>query len=431
MHFASFTDKVGEPIKTKKDVMSSQSAVFNSLTLPCGKHLKNRIVKAAMEENMAGSGQLPDHNLLSLYRYWAHGGLGMIITGNVMVNRHAMTGPGGVVLEKTTPLSAFQKWSSVIRSGGALAIMQINHPGRQVFKAVSAQALAPSAVNLKLGRYSKQFAKAKPMTCDDIYAVCQQFVDTAVQAQKAGFDGVQVHAAHGYLLSQFLSPLVNQRDDQWGGTLPNRARLLLNIVSQIRASCGSDFAVLVKMNAADFQRGGMTPQEACEVVGYLNNLGVDVVEVSGGNYEAPVMQGRSSDALSLDNDAYFLRFAHDIAQVAKMPVMTTGGITSLQVAQHVISEGCELVGMASALAITPNLVLKWQQMPSYKGHAPKCKWQDKTLASLVTMAMIRRQLRRLGNDLSTTREPGQWWSLLLDLLHRKKMTRRYHRFIGR
>ena len=410
--------------------MSSQSPLYTSITLPCGKSLKNRIVKAAMEENMAGDQQLPDENLLSLYRYWAYGGLGMIITGNVMVDRYAMTGPGGVVLEKDTPPESFARWAKVIRSGGALAVMQINHPGRQVFKAVNKTAMAPSAVPLALGRYTKQFAAVRAMTCEDIYAVCQRFVDTAVKAQQAGFDGVQVHAAHGYLLSQFLSPLTNHRDDQWGGSLLNRARLLLNIVCQIRACCGSDFAVMVKLNAADFQRGGMTLEDTKEIVSHLNKLGVDVLEISGGNYEAPAMQGRTGDGQVLNQHAYFVEFASQIAAIAQMPVMTTGGINSEASANRVLAQGCQLVGLASALAITPNLALKWQQGSEESGVAPRCTWQDKTLASLVTMAMIRRQLRRLGNDLSTQPVPSQLWSLLQDLRHRKKMTRRYHQFIN-
>ncbi|WP_218354924.1 NADH:flavin oxidoreductase/NADH oxidase family protein [Alteromonas lipotrueiana] len=411
--------------------MSSHSKLYTSITLPCGKSLKNRIVKAAMEENMAGDNQLPDHNLLSLYRYWAYGGLGMIITGNVMVDRHAMTGPGGVVLEKDTSTERFEQWAKVIGSGGALAIMQINHPGRQVFKAVNKTAVAPSAIPLKLGRYSKQFAAVRAMTCDDIYTVCQHFVDTAVQAQRAGFDGVQVHAAHGYLLSQFLSPLTNQRDDQWGGSLLNRARLLLNIVCQIRARCGRGFAVMVKLNAADFQRGGLSLEDTKDIVLQLNKLAVDVIEVSGGNYEAPAMQGRSNDDQALSKHAYFVEFASQIAGIAEMPVMTTGGIRSAETAQQVLDQGCDLVGLASALAITPNLALKWQKNEQVVADAPHCTWPDKTLASLVTMAMIRRQLRRLGNDLSTQPKPSQLWSLVLDLRHRKKMTRRYHEFLKR
>ena len=405
--------------------MSAHQILFTPLTLPCGKVLPNRIVKAAMEENMSGANLLPDHNLFSLYRYWAHGGLGAIITGNVMVDKHAMTGPGGVVLDENSPLAPFAEWARVMRSCGSLAIMQINHPGRQVFKSVNDYALAPSAVNLQLGRYSKQFAQARAASCDQIYTIIRQFVTTAARAKEAGFDGVQIHAAHGYLLSQFLSPRVNQRNDQWGGRLANRARLLINIVSEVKAKCGNDFALWVKLNASDFQRDGMPPEEAREVVAHLNKLGVDAVEVSGGSYESPAMQGRTGDDAPLSKEAYFADFAAQIAAIADMPVMTTGGISRLPVATSIIESGCSMVGMASALATTPDLAKKWQENPEYRGVILRCNRKDKTLASLISMSMVRRQLRRLGNDLSTLRNPSELWSLLLDAAHRAKMTRRY------
>ncbi len=431
MHLLLFTDKVNEHFSPTSIIMYSDQTLFTPLTLPCRKVLPNRIVKAAMEENMSGADLLPDHNLFSLYRYWAHGGLGAIITGNVMVDKTAMTGPGGVVLDETSPIEPFKNWAKIIRSGGALAIMQINHPGRQVFKAVNEHAIAPSAVNLKLGRYTKQFAQAHAATCEQIYTIIRQFVTTALRAREAGFDGVEIHAAHGYLLSQFLSPLVNQRTDQWGGSLANRARLLINIVSEVRAKCGNDFSVWVKLNAADFQRGGMSQDEAREVVAHLNKLGVDVVEISGGSYEMPAMQGRVEDSQTLQSEAYFAQFAAEIAKVAGMPVMTTGGISRLPVARQVTESGCDLVGMASALATTPDLVKKWQENPEYRGVMLTSSLSDKTLASLITMSMVRRQLRRLGNDLSPLRQPSQLWSLILDAVHRAKMTRRYRALINR
>ena len=165
---------------------------------------------------MSSMGNIPGESLYSLYQYWAHGNLGMVITGNVMVDKGAMTGPGGVALEKDTDIAPFQKWAKIIKSNGALAIMQINHPGRQVFKAMKGKAIAPSAVPLDMGKHSKLFAQPREMTCQDIHDVCKRFVQTAKQAEKAGFDGVEIHAAHGYLLTQFLSPLTNQRQDEWG-----------------------------------------------------------------------------------------------------------------------------------------------------------------------------------------------------------------------
>lgn len=378
---------------------------------------------------MADANLQPDHSLLSLYRYWAHGGVGMIITGNVMVDYHAMTGPGSVVIPANGNLQAFEKWAGVIKSGGAKAIMQLNHPGRQMPREIADRAWAPSAVPLNLGRYSKRFAEPVAMSCDQIHQVTHRFAHAAKRAKMAGFDGVQIHAAHGYLLSQFLSPLSNQRQDEWGGSLINRARLLLNVACQVRATCGNDFVVMIKLNSGDFQRGGFTPQDAAEVVTALERLNIDAIELSGGNYESPAMQGRGEHKAELSDDAYFLSFAKAISETSRIPVMTTGGISLKTTAEKVVQDGCALVGMASALAFTPDLPLKWQQKPDYKGVRPSCNWSDKTLAALVIMAKVRRQLRRLGNDLTTMRHPTSIWSLVLDTLHRRKMTRLYHRFM--
>ncbi|GFD70928.1 2,4-dienoyl-CoA reductase [Tenacibaculum sp. KUL113] len=404
--------------------MSSDSILYSPYTLPCGVTVRNRLVKAAMEENMSSKGNIPGESLYSLYRYWAHGHLGMVITGNVMVDKNAMTGPGGVALEEDTELTPFKKWAKIIKSNGALAVMQINHPGRQVFKAMRGKAIAPSAVPLDMGKHSKLFAQPREMTCQDIHDVCKRFVQTAKQAEKAGFDGVEIHAAHGYLLTQFLSPLTNQRQDEWGGSIINRARLLINIVSQVRAVCAKDFIVMVKLNSADFQKNGFSFDDACEVVNRLEALGVDVVELSGGSYEAPAMQGQTRDDTTLAREAYFLEFANALESKTDIPLMTTGGIKRAEVAEKVVQQGCALVGLASALAVTPDLSKKWQQEWSYSGIIPHCTWKDKSLASLANMAMVRRQLRRLGNNLTTLRNPSPLWSLILDMLHRKKMTKR-------
>ena len=424
MHLILITIKVDALKIIPKVPMHSDSIIYTPYTLPCGVVVRNRLVKAAMEENMSSAGHLPGSALYTLYRYWAHGNLGMIITGNVMVDRASMTGPGGVALEKETPIEPFERWAKIIKSNGALAVMQINHPGRQVFKAMQGKAIAPSAIALNMGKHSKLFAMPREMTCEDIHDVCKRFVETAKQAVKAGFDGVEIHAAHGYLLTQFLSPLTNQRQDEWGGSIINRARLLINIVSQIRAVCPRSFIVMVKLNSADFQQNGFSFNDACEVVRRLEALGVDVVELSGGSYEAPAMQGLTRDNTTLAREAYFLEFAHALERKTNIPLMTTGGIKRAAVAEKVIEQGCALVGLASALATTPDLAMKWQQEWSYSGVIPQCKWRDKSLASLANMAMVRRQLRRLGNNLTTLRDPSPLWSLMLDMLHRKSMIKR-------
>ena len=216
---------------------------FQPLHLPNGTVIPNRIAKAAMEENLADAGQGPSAELLRLYQAWADGGAGLLITGNVMVDRRAMTGPGGVVLEDERQLDKFREWARISRAQGAQVWMQINHPGRQMQANLGQQTVAPSAVALELGGLSKMFPVPKALDEAEIQTLIQRYARTAQLAEQAGFTGVQVHAAHGYLLSQFLSPLSNKRSDRWGGPLENRARFLLEVVKAVRAAVAPSFCV--------------------------------------------------------------------------------------------------------------------------------------------------------------------------------------------
>lgn len=400
---------------------------FSSFTLPCGLTVKNRLVKASMEENLANGQQLPDRALNNLYRKWADGGVGLILTGNVMIDHLAMTGPGGVALEADSPLAPFEKLASEAKQNDCRIIMQINHPGRQVFKKMGGKVLSPSDVALDMGAHSGLFSAPRPMTGDEIEDLIQRFTTTAKKAEKAGFDGVQIHAAHGYLLAQFLSPLTNKREDQWGGSIENRARLLLDVIKAVRSEVKPDFAVAVKLNSADFQRGGFDVEDAAKVVTMLSALDVDFIELSGGSYEAPAMQGRTADGRTLAREAYFLTFAEQIAKSAHVPVMTTGGIRRLEVANHVLSSGIDLVGMASALAFEPDLPNTWQEDPKHTGFIPSVTWKDKTLSGLATMAIIKRQLRRLGAGKDSNPNVSPIFSLITDQFRQNKLTKRYRK----
>ncbi len=399
--------------------------VFSPLRLPGGAELPNRIAKAAMEEGMAIEGHLPGDQLIRLYEYWADSGCGMLLTGNVMVDHLAMTGPGGVALEADTPLEPFRRWAKAGQQHGAKMWMQINHPGRQVYAAMGGKALSPSDIALDLGKHSKLFPKPAPMTDSEIQDLIERFTITATRAAEAGFDGVQIHAAHGYLLSQFLSPLSNRRTDQWGGSLENRARLLLEVARSVRTALPENVAVSVKLNSADFQRGGFEPGEAREVVLMLAEIGVDLVELSGGSYESPAMQGRTADGRTLAREAYFLDFAKDIAQVSPIPIMTTGGVRRLAVAEKVLQEGVGVVGMGTALAFSPHLPKHWQTEASTSAQVLDVQWKDKTLAALATMAVVRRQLQRMGKGKAPKLKSSALWTLISDQLRSQRLTRRY------
>lgn len=406
------------------------NSLFSSYTLPNGSIIPNRIAKAAMEENLANAKQQPDSALFALYDAWTKGGVGLMITGNVMVDRYAMTGPGGVALEVDSDLAPFTQWASIAKQNNARVWMQLNHPGRQVFKAMGGKNLAPSAIALDLGKHSSMFSQPQAMTHEQINDVISRFVTTASLAQKAGFDGVQIHAAHGYLIAQFLSPLTNKRTDEWGGSLEHRATLLLEVVKQVRQRCGDKFDVAVKLNSADFQRGGFDIDDAEKVIAMLAKHQVDMVELSGGSYEAPAMQGRSADERTLAREAYFLSLTSQLVAKSPIPLMLTGGIRRKAVAEQVLDAGFAICGIASALAFYPSLVNIWQTQPDFTPELPRVDWQSKPLAGLATMAIIKRQLRRMSQGQVPQTDDSPVWSLLVDQFKTKQRTKRYRKMLG-
>lgn len=403
--------------------------LFAPLALRSGLMLHNRIAKAAMEEGLAGPGQLPHERMISLYQRWGAGGAGLLITGNVMVHKEALTGPRGVVLDRDAPLDPFERWAAAGKAGGAAIWMQISHPGRQVRANMPGVVWGPSAVGLELGKHTKRFRPPTAMTPDQIDAAVGRFVVAAVRAEAAGFDGVEVHGAHGYLLSQFLSPLANQRTDRWGGSLDNRARILMDVVQAIRASVSPSFAVAVKLNSADFQRGGFDTDDAQRVIAMLEPLGVDLVELSGGSYESPAMSGRPAEARTLSREAYFLDLASELAATSPLPLMLTGGISRRDTAEKVLGGGIAVVGMATAMAVTPDLPNRWRVGEDETRRLRAVTWSDKTLASAAGMALARYQLRRIarGKDPMLGTLPG--FAFLCDNVDQSRALRRYRSWL--
>lgn len=403
--------------------------VFTQFSISKHLSVKNRIVKAAMEENLAAENFMPSDGLILLYQTWARGGAGMLITGNVMVDHRSMTGPGGVALEVHTDLARFKEWAKAGQENGCKMMMQISHPGRQIYAALGGKVVAPSAVALEMGTASKMFAMPKALSEQEIEEAIENFATTAAQAQAAGFDAVQVHGAHGYLVAQFLSPISNQRQDDWGGSLQNRARFLLQIVDRIQQKCGAEFPVAVKLNSADFQRGGFDVEDAKQVALWLQEAGVCLIELSGGSYESPAMQGDTADERTLAREAYFLEFAKDLRSQLTVPLMTTGGIKRLQVAQEVVKQGVELVGIASALAYCPNLPQRWQASAEFVAPVQTAKYKNKSLRGMANMMLVSRQLGRIASG-----KPAKAVSPALTLAwsqwRMKKLIKRYQKQVA-
>jgi 2,4-dienoyl-CoA reductase-like NADH-dependent reductase (Old Yellow Enzyme family) len=403
--------------------------LFDSLVLANGAVIPNRLCKAAMEENMSTYDHAPSEAHYKLYRSWAEGGAGLILSGNVMIDRRALTGPGGVILENDEHLDRFREWARAGRSQGSQFWLQINHPGRQVLASLGQETVAPSAVALELGALSRLFPVPREMTEDDIQDVIRRFAQTSSLAQAAGFSGVEIHAAHGYLLSQFLSPRTNRRTDRWGGSLENRVRLLIEVIKAVRSAVSPTFCVGVKLNSADFQRGGFDITDARTVLEMLNALPVDLVELSGGNYEAPAMQGDPRDGRTLAREAYFLEFAKDMVAAARMPLMVTGGIRRREVAELVLASGVSMVGMASALALEPSLPRRWRRTEDVNPKLRPITWSHKMLAARAYMASIKYQMRAISLGKSTNPNVSPLRALIIERLDVATRSRQYRRWM--
>jgi 2,4-dienoyl-CoA reductase-like NADH-dependent reductase (Old Yellow Enzyme family) len=403
---------------------------FTPLVLPNGAVISNRLAKAAMEENMADYEHLPSQSLFRLYQAWADGGAGLILTGNVMIDRRSLTGPGGIVLENETHLGRFREWARIGRSTGAHFWMQINHPGRQVPASLGQPTIAPSAVPLDLGALSRMFPVPKEMTEQEIDEVVRRFARTAGLAERAGFTGVEIHAAHGYLINQFLSPLSNRRTDRWGGSLENRARLLTKVIEAVRAQVRPEFCVSVKLNSADFQRGGFDTADALGVLEMLNTLPIDLVEISGGNYEAPAMQGDARDGRTLAREAYFLDFAKEMLSTARMPLMVTGGIRRIEIVERVLTTGISIAGMGSALAIEPRLPELWSQGKYAEAKLRPITWRHKLLAARAYMASIKYQMRAISLGRMTKPNVSPLLALIIERIDVKRRSAQYRKWMA-
>lgn len=338
----------------KKSQTQKLSPLQQPLKLACGISIPNRIAKSAMSEQLADRHGSPTIDLQQLYAAWARGGTGLLITGNVMIDHRAFVEPRNVVLEDEKFLQANRLWAQAAQANGSKIIMQINHPGRVAVLPLLKKPIAPSAVGLDLPMMSL-LRMPRAMSETEILEQIQRFANTAALAIKAGFDGVQIHAAHGYLLSEFLSPLSNVRTDQWGGNPENRRRMLIETVRTVRCAIGKNKILSVKLNSADFQKGGLTQEESLQIALALEAEAIDLLEVSGGNYESPAQLGYAPERQA-QRDAYFLDYATALRKNSQLPLMLTGGLRDAELMNRIVAEGTvDLIGLARPFALQPDL----------------------------------------------------------------------------
>ena len=325
------------------------------LPLPCGVTLANRLCKSAMTEGLAGPDGRATRAHQALYAAWAAGGAALHVSGNIMIDRRYLERAGNVVVEDESGLAELRAWAATVHAQGCVLWGQMSHPGRQCPRLVNLHPLAPSPIQLDL---VGNFGRPRAMTEEQILDVVARFARTAGVLKTAGFDGVQLHSAHGYLLSQFLSPRTNRRDDRWGGSLDNRARLLLESVRAVRAAVGAEFPVAVKLNSSDFVKGGFAPDECVQVVRWLSDAGIDLLEVSGGTYEQiEFFKAHAEDEIrdsTRHREAMFLKYADAIKAVATMPVMVTGGFRTRAGMDDALRQGAtDLIGLARPFCLDP------------------------------------------------------------------------------
>ena len=356
------------------------NTLSSPLTLPCGVTVPNRICKAAMTEGLATPQGLPSPELNRLYRLWSDGGAGILLSGNIQVDKDHLERPGNVIVDSAPNnemQAALASWAEAGTRNGNHFWAQISHAGRQTQTNVNKQPKAPSAVTV--GLPGGQFGKPVALTESEIVDLIDRFGICAKACQEAGFTGVQVHSAHGYLLSQFLSPRTNLRDDRYGGSLENRARMLLEIVEAIRSAVGPSFPIAVKLNSADFQRGGFEFADSIQVAKWLEAASVDLIEISGGTYEQPQLLGvegmeevaeQDVRESTIAREAYFVDFALAMQQEVAIPLMVTGGFRLKSAMEEALQNGADVIGIGRPMCVmtdAPNrLMSDLDELPRYE-----------------------------------------------------------------
>ena len=345
--------------------MSAENKIFTPLTLPNGTQLKNRIVKSAMSDSLGDGRGNPTGAQMRLYERWAEGGAAASIIGEVQGDPLFAERPGNLVLNEAPDGAAFARLARRGGAHGARLWVQLGHAGALTPPEIGTPK-GPSAIDLPELR-------AAELTPREIRALPDQFAQTARHAERLGFSGVQIHAAHGFLLGQFLSPLFNRRTDAYGGDIGNRMRLLREVVEAVRGSVSRSVVVALKLNSSDQLAGGLDPAESLAAIAALDGRGLDLIDISGGTY----FPGAPSTSDRASTGPYFLNYAAEARRVTGIPLMATGGFKRRADAEAAIAGGAvDLVGLARALVLDPALPRHWQAagpdptFPSFEAAAP-------------------------------------------------------------
>ena len=396
----------------------TENLLFTPITLPNGTTIKNRFFKSAMSEGMGTKNFQPKKNIATLYKRWAEGGTGLIITGNIMVDPKGTAEPGNIVFDKNSNMEILKDWAKQGQQHGAKVMVQLNHPGKQVPKTIAKETVAPSAVPLGNG-LNKLFSTPRALTTSEVEELVQKFVTSAKITKEAGFSGVQIHAAHGYLISQFLSPHDNRRTDKYGGSLENRMRFLKEIYLGMREELGKDFPIGIKINSTDFKEDGLTEEDSLETIVELANLGLDFVEISGGTYERPAMMGATSKST---NQVFFAEYSKKLKQKIDIPVVVTGGIRSINAMNTLLNDNTtDFIGIARPLTIDPNIPNKIKQgtytIVETTRVSTGVKKLDKIFGSLLGIVYYQVLMQNIAKGKEPKATKNAWPSLIQAVYH--------------
>lgn len=369
---------------------TNSETLFHPLELPCGTVLKNRIVKSAMSDSLGDGCGNPTDAQIRLYQRWADGGVAAMIIGEVQGSPHFAEKPGNLVLHADSKPAIFKKLARKGAGNNAQLWLQLGHAGAMAHPPISTPK-GPSVIDMP-------GLNCEALTFEEIRSLPTEFAATALRAQSLGFSGVQIHAAHGFLLSQFLSPLFNKRKDEYGGSIHARMRLLVEVVDEVRNAVDAHFVVAVKLNATDQLAGGFEEDDALAVVSALDNTGIDLIDISGGTY----FPGARSASDKVASGPYFLDFARRARMRTDKPLMVTGGFKTLDQAVNAISSGStDLVGLARALVLDPDLPNSW--LADQPGNLAFPKFSSPPEGGITAWYTMR--LTQLGQDSETDEIP--------------------------
>jgi 2,4-dienoyl-CoA reductase-like NADH-dependent reductase (Old Yellow Enzyme family) len=330
-----------------------------------GRSAPNRFLKGAMTERISSWDPenlevrgVPSSNLINLYRRWGEGGIGLILTGNIMIEYDHLEAAGNPIIPRGSSFSgerfdAFKQMATESKKHGSLIVGQVSHPGRQVEQRIQKNPVSASDVQLEGDVMGMKFAKPRAATEEDIANIIEGFAHAAEYLEKAGYDGIELHGAHGYLIAQFLSPTTNKRTDGYGGSIENRARIIVEIAAEIRKRVSKSFVVGIKLNSVEFQDQGFNPDEAKQICTILEQNRFDFVELSGGTYEKLAF-GHQRESTK-KREGFFLEFAEAICPVlSQTKTYITGGFKSVGAMTKALSI-VDGIGLARPLAQEPHL----------------------------------------------------------------------------